>query len=417
MNSSTKSLLIIGLLFFLFGFVTWLNSVLIPFLGISCELTNFQSFFVTFAFYIAYFVTALPSAKLLEKTGLKKGISTGLVVMALGSLLFIPAAYSRSFVLFLIGLFVQGTGLSIMQTATNPYVTMLGSIESAAKRISIMGICNKLAGALSPIILSAALLKDSSLLSEKISLALPDDKIVLLNEMASKIVMPYIIIFVVLAILALLINFSPLPEVDAGEKEDKKTSILDVLKFRHLVLGVISLFLYVGVEVLAGDSVIRYAMSQNIQPVYMFGINIADYTLYTTYTLISMIVGYILGIVLVPNYLSQSKMLAVCAIIGISFSLLVIIQSGFVSVLFVALLGLANAMMWPTIFPLAISKLGVYTKTGSALLIMAIAGGAIIPLIYGKLADSIGLNSAYIILIPCYAFILYFAIRGSKTGN
>ena len=157
------SLFVIGILYFVFGFVTWLNGTLIPFLKIACELSDFLAYFVTFAFYISYFVMALPSSFILEKTGFKNGIAIGLFVMAIGSALFIPASYERSYILFLIGLFILGTGLSLMQTAVNPYVTILGPIESAAKRISIMGICNKFAGIIAPLLLATLLFRGRSI--------------------------------------------------------------------------------------------------------------------------------------------------------------------------------------------------------------------------------------------------------------
>lgn len=404
---------IIGGLFFIFGFITWLNSVLIPYLKIACELNNFESYLVAFAFYISYLVMALPAGMILKKTGFKKGMSMGLLVIAAGALIFIPAALTRTYVLFLIGLFVQGTGLAILQTASNPYITILGPPESAAKRISIMGICNKLAGAIAPIVLGAVALKNIDSLKVRLVNLNMADKIAELNTLASRVILPYIIIFIVLILLSVLIYFSTLPEIDTDHEDEtvavansNKTSIL---QFPHLLLGVLALFLYVGVEVMAGDSIISYGASQ--------GIALSTAKFFTTMTLISMLVGYIIGIICIPKYFSQERALKFSAVLGVIFSIAAIYTSGFTSVAFIALLGLANALMWPAIWPLAIGGLGRFTKTGSSLLIMGIAGGALIPLLYGRLADLINTQQAYWIMVPCYLFIGYFGTYGYKIKS
>ncbi|HEX2934851.1 MAG TPA: sugar MFS transporter [Bacteroidales bacterium] len=425
-------MIIIGVLFFLFGFVTWLNGILIPFLRTACNLADYQAYFVTFAFYISYFVMALPMSKVLKKTGFHNGMTVGLWLMAAGALVFIPAAYSRSFILFLAGLFVQGTGLTILQTASNPYVTILGPAESAAKRISIMGICNKIAGTLAPIILATALIKDSASVDEKYLNSLDAlQKAQVLDELARQVVFPYLIMAGFLFVLGLLLRLTPLPEIDMN-KEDQSTEGLrvelrKVISYPNLLWGVIALFFYVGVEVIAGDTIIRYGQS--------LGISMDSAKYFTSLTLLGMILGYILGIILIPKYISQSKALAIAAILGIFFSIGAIytpnagsIQMPFrdlltwepvtltipFTVLFVAILGLANAIMWPAIWPLALNGLGRYTKTGSALLIMAIAGGALLPLLYGRLVDGFSAQTAYWILIPAYLLILWFATKGCK---
>ena len=409
-SQTNRSILIIGALFFIFGFVTWLNSVLIPYLKIACELNNFESYLVAFAFYISYLVMALPSAWILKVTGFKKGMSLGLLVMAVGALIFVPAAYSRTYELFLLGLFVQGTGLAILQTAANPYVTILGPIESAAKRISIMGICNKVAGAIAPIILGAIALKDVDYLIEDLKIMPAAQKIAELDLLSERVIFPYLIMMAVLIILAIMIYFSTLPEVDTDQEDEvlAQTNInkKSIFHFPHLLLGAIALFLYVGVEVIAGDTVISYGAAQ--------GIPFATAKFFTTYTLIAMIVGYIVGILTIPKFLSQEKALRISAIIGIVLGLGAIFTDGFVSVLCISLLGIANALVWPAIWPLAIAGLGRFTKIGSSLLIMAIAGGAIMPLVYGYFADLSSPQQAYWVVIPCYLFILFFATSGYK---
>lgn len=400
--------IILGSLFFIFGFVTWLNGTLIPYLKIACELNNFQSLLVAFAFYISYFVMALPSSWILEKSGFKNGMTLGLWIMAFGALLFIPAAQMRIYWIFLTGIFVIGTGLSILQTASNPYITIVGPIESAAKRISIMGICNKIAGVCAPIILGAIILSDADTLVNEIASLNPGDKALRLDELASRVIMPYSVMAVVLVGLGLMIRYSPLPEIDADVEVDLDNAG-KIWNFPNLVFGVIALFLYVGAEVIAGDTIGNYGQTQ--------GIPLSEAKNFTAYTLSAMVIGYIIGIFAIPKLISQEKALAASAIVGILFTIIAVFTEGYTSVLFIALLGLANALVWPAIWPLAIAGLGRFTKTGSALLIMAIAGGALLPLIYGALADnpSIGNQKAYWILVPCYLFILWYAGRGKKS--
>jgi glucose/galactose transporter len=405
-------MLIIGALFFIFGFVTWANGTLIPYLKIACELTTQEAMLVTFAFYISYAVMAFPSSWVLKRTGFKKGMMLGLLFMAAGALIFIPAANSRTYSAFLLGLFVIGTGLALLQTACNPYVTILGPIESAAKRISIMGICNKGAGALAPLIMGAIMLDNADALQTRLATMDSAARAIELNALASKVIVPYIIIAVVLTLLAVFIYFSSLPEIKAeGEDEAEHASSVNresIFSYPYLWLGFITLFLYVGVEVMAGDTISIYGNS--------LGISLDAAKHFTTYTMIGMLVGYLVGIVAIPRYLSQSTALKFSAILGILFTMGAIFTSGATSVFFIAILGLANALVWPAIWPLAINGLGKYTKTASALLIVGIAGGALLPRLWASLEKSVGLQQAYWIMVPCYLFILYFAISGHKVG-
>ncbi|HJY22497.1 MAG TPA: sugar MFS transporter [Hanamia sp.] len=418
LNRNTYAIVIIGILFFIFGFVTWLNGTLIPFLKLACQLeTDTQAFFVTFSFYMAYFFLAIPSSYVLKKTGFKNGMALGLFVMAIGSVIFIPAAYSRSFGLFLTGLFVQGTGLAILQTASNPYISILGPIESAAKRISIMGICNKTAGMLSPIIVGALVLKNASVIEEKI-IATTDvlQKNILLDELAQRVITPYAIMAIVLVIMAFMITKSSLPEIEAEEKpidvarpDLQKTS---VFQYPHLLLGVLCLFLYLGVEVMAGDAIGMYGKHM--------GMPLDETKYFTSFTLFAMLTGYVIGIFTIPKFISQQKALAISAVLGIIFSTGVFVSEGYAAITFIALLGLANALMWPAIFPLAIDGLGKFTKIGSALLIMGIAGGAIIPLVYTNLRDHFHFSNEFSFLmcmIPAYVYIFYYAVKGFRMGK
>jgi len=419
-NSYTYSLFIIGTLFFVFGFVTWLNGTLIPFLKLACDLqTDAQALLVTFAFYMAYFFLALPSSAILNRTGFKKGMALGLVIMAAGALLFIPAAYTRSFPVFLSGLFVQGMGLALLQTASNPYVSVIGPIASAASRISIMGICNKVAGAISPLILSAIVLRDASDIEHRIQNT--TDVLLrsqLLASLAQRIVVPYVVMAAVLVLLALMVAFSALPEIEEESDQWNDTAASagkkNVFQFPHLLLGAVCIFVYVGAEVMAGDVIGPYGKAQ--------GISLDETRNFTSFTLWAMVVGYGVGIVGIPKYISQQQALKYSAVLGVVFSVLAYFTQGYISVAFIALLGLANALMWPAIFPLAIDGLGRFTKTGSALLIMGIAGGAIIPQVYGWLVSDRGVAlpaqlAFTVCVIPCYIYIFYYAVAGHRVGK
>lgn len=404
-------MIIIGSLFFIFGFVTWLNSLLIPYLRIACELTEIQSYLVTFAFYIAYLVMAPVSTWVLNKFGFKNGMAVALGILAVGALLFIPAAFMRTYLLFLTGLFVMGGGLAILQTASNPYITILGPVETAARRISIMGICNKFAGALAPIILGYFLRLDEAdkVQSQLASMDAAASKQAL-DQIALQVVNPYIGIVIVLVLLAIWVSKSTLPEVEgdteetnSGESTDSKHSIFD---FPHVLLGFVALFAYVGVEVLAGDTIIAYGN--------FLGIPLTTAKFFTAFTMVSMVLGYIVGIIAIPKYFSQEAALKVCAIMGLVLTVGIVATDGILSLTLVGLLGLANSLVWPAIWPLALKGVGRFTSAASGILVMGIAGGAVIPLLYGALSHSVGAHQAYWIALPCYLYILYYAISGHK---
>lgn len=406
-------LVIIGTLFFIFGFVTWANSQLIPYLRIACELSTTQSFLVATAFFAAYFVMALPSSYILKKTGFHKGMSLGLLVMASGALLFIPAAGARSYPLFLTGLFIIGTGLALLQTASNPYVTVLGPLESAAQRISIMGICNKLAGIIAVYILGSIVLKDVDPLKAKLLTLSPAEKAVELDALASRVVGPYVIIAIVLTVLAVAIYFIRLPDIEE-EKEgterthsDEKTSIF---QFPHLVLGALAIFFYVGAEVISYDSFAGFGE--------YLGFPLSKASAFATYTGYGLLAGYVFGILTIPSVFSQRKVLIVNTILSMVLVVAAMLTKGMVAVVCFAGLGFSNAIMWPAIWPLAMEGLGKFTKTGAALLIMGIVGGAVLPLLYGEVSSWLkSLQTGYVMMIPCYLFILYFATTGYKAGK
>jgi len=406
----SSPIVIIGTLFFIFGFITWLSAVLVPYLKIACELNNFQSYLVAFSFYIAYFFMSVPSGWLLEHTGYKKGMTIGLLVMAVGSVVFVPAALTRTYGLFLTGLFIQGAGMALLQTASNPYVTIIGPIESAAKRISIMGICNGIAGVIAPAILGFITLQGADEIVARITTMTPQQKDIELTALASRVIVPYLLIMISLIILAVFLYFSNLPDINSEEENAisdegslKKTSIF---QFPHLLLGVFAIFLYTGVEVIAGNTIISYGVYLNIP--------ISTARFFSSFTIFAMLVGYVIGIIGIPKYFSQKRALIISSVLGVIFAFVALMTKGFTSVMFVALFGLANSLMWPSIWPLAIKGLGRFTKVGSSMMVMAICGAAVIPLLYGKIADVIDPRNAYWIVIPIYLYILFYATIGHK---
>lgn len=420
-RQTTISILLIGVLFFVFGFVTWVNAILIPYFKIACELTNFQSYFVAFAFYISYFVMSVPSSYLLRAVGFKKGMMTGFLVMAVGAFVFVPAALTRTYAIFLIGLFLIGVGLAILQTAANPYITVLGPQNRAAQRISIMGICNKAAGILAPILFAAVILRatDTDLFSQLAGMT-PDQKSGALDALVRRVIVPYSVMGCVLIGLGLLVRFSPLPEINTEHETDEvavanrgKTS---VFQFPHLVLGAVAIFMHVGTQVVAIDTIIGYAGSM--------GITLLTAKAFPSYTLFATICGYILGIALIPNRLSQVTIFRLCTVLGLVLTLLIVFAKGNVtwlgyqadvSIWFVVMLGLANSLVWAGIWPLALDGLGRFTKVGAALLIMGLSGNAILPVIYGYLADQYGLREAYWVLFPGYLYLAFYAFYGHRV--
>jgi len=405
-----KAMGIIGTLFFIFGFVTWLNSVLIPFLKQACEISDFEVFFVTFAFYISYLVMAIPSSAILKKIGFTKGMSLGLLIMAGGSLIFIPAAYTRSFPLFLLGLFAQGTGLTLLQAASNPYVTILGPIEKAAQRISIMGICNKVAGMIGIFVLVQLLFSDATELSAKIETLTGAAREAELQALAQRVVVPYLVMTVVLLALAVMVRKSDLPEINTEEEDGAVAEDAGARKGipPHLLLGVVCIFAYVGVEVLAIDSLALYGEYNGLEKMVATNLGI--------YSLIALTVGYLSGIVLIPKFISQKTGLIICASMALVLSVGALATHGWTSIICIILLSLSHALMWPGIWPLAMNKAGKYTKIGAAFMVMAICGGAILPLIYGAIAKGTDRHIAYVVMLPCYLYILYYGLSGHKVG-
>lgn len=415
------SIFIIGLLFFIFGFVSWVNAILIPYFKIACELTHFKAYLVTFAFYISYFIMSVPSSFLLKKVGFKKGMMIGFWAMSVGAFIFVPAALTRTYEIFLIGLFTIGAGLAILQTAANPYITVLGPKESAAQRISIMGIFNKGAGILAPLIFAAVILKatDTDLFSQLATMS-EGEKNVALDELIRRVIVPYTFVGTALLGLGLMVRYSPLPEINTEqESPEVATANMDkksIFQFPHLILGAIGIFLHVGTQVIAIDTIIGYANSMNIP--------LMEAKSFPSYTLFATICGYILGIITIPKYMSQVTALRICTILGTLLTLLIIYAKGEVafaghvtdiSIWFVVLLGLANSLVWAGIWPLALDGLGKFTKLGASIMIMGLCGNAILPLFYGYLADKLDVRHAYWVLFPCYLYLVFYAVHGYRV--
>jgi FHS family L-fucose permease-like MFS transporter len=415
------SLVILAILFFMFGFVSWVNAILIPYFRIACELNHFQSYLVTFSFYIAYLVMSVPASYLLKKIGFKNGIMVGFWGMSAGALIFIPAALSRTYGVFLAGLFTIGSGLSVLQTAANPYITILGSKERAAQRISIMGICNKGAGIIAPLVLAAVILKpgDTALFARLPMMGVIQRDIAL-DALIRRVVFPYSAVAFLLAVLGLIVRYSPLPEINT-EQEDGDLAAVNagrksIFQFPHLILGAIAIFLHVGTQVIAVDTIIGYANSM--------GIGLLRAKAFPSYTLMATICGYLAGIALIPRFISQLRALQACTLLGSLLTLLIIYVKGRATILgytadlsiwFVVLLGLANSLVWTGIWPLALDGLGRYTKLGASIMVMGLCGNAILPLLYGRMADAYSVRSAYWVLFPCYLYLVFYAFKGWRV--
>lgn len=413
-SSPLRSLAIVGVLFFIIGFFTWINGPLITFVRLAFDLDEVNAFLVLMVFYLSYFFLALPAAALLKRTGMKRGLAISLFVMAVGAAMFGEFSTQRWYPGALSGLFVIGGGLALLQTAVNPYVSILGPIESAAQRIALMGICNKVAGILAPIVIGTLVLHGVGDLATQVEAADAAGKAALLDAFAAKIHLPYLVMAGVLVVVAIGILFSPLPEVkpaevNAARIEDGGVDGRGLSRFPHLWLGVLCLFVYVGVEVLAGDAIGAYGNG--------FGLSLDQTKFFTSFTLTAMLLGYLAGLVAIPRFVSQERYLAISAGLGVLFALGALLTHGYVSVGFVAALGFANAMMWPAIFPLAIKGLGRHTETGSALLIMGIAGGAILPQAFAVLKQHYDFQAVFAgLAIPGYLYILYYALAGHRVG-
>lgn len=407
-------------MFFMFGFTSWINAILIPYFKISFELSHVQSYFVTFAFYISYLLFSVPASYLLKNVGFKKGMMIGFWVMSCGAFLFVPAAITMTYELFLLGLFSIGAGLSLLQSAANPYITILGPKERAAQRFSIMGICNKCAGILAPLLFAAVIFKATdSVMLNNLSTMSPDERSTVLHELIQRVIIPYACVGAFLFLIGLFIRYSPLPEINTEHESEEvaqaNSSKTSIMQFPHLVLGAIAIFLHVGTQVISIDTVISYAATMNL--------NLIEAKIFPSYTLTAQICAYFVGIFFIPKFFSQLSALRVSTILGIILTLLIIFSKGQVTFLghtndislwFVVMLGLANSLVWAGIWPLALDGLGRFTKIGASLMVMGLAGNAILPMVYGYFVDIFNARDAYWVLFPCYMYLVFYAFRGYR---
>ena len=408
------SLAMVGCLFFVFGLVSWVNSILVPYFKVACDLqSGVQTYLVTFAFYIAYLVMTVPASFLLKKVGYKKGAKIGLWIMAAGALMFWPAALTRTYGMFLAALFVIGTSLAILQSVANPFVTIIGPIESAAKRISIMGICNKFAGIIAPLLFAAAVIRpeDKEIMAAVESGVLVGPaKEAALDQMIQGVIAPYVILAAFLFIFGFLFYKSPIKDInpDTDNKsvegtQDRKS----VWAYPYLVLGVIALFCHLGSQQISIATIIQYAQSM--------GLSLDAAKVFPSYTLACILGGYLLGVIFIPKYITQQKALVVCTVTGLILSSLVLLLPVKSSIWCVVLLGVPNSLIYAGIWPLAIRGLGKWTTLGSSLLVMALCGNAIVSLLYGLMTDYMSLQASYWLLLPCFIYMIYYAVWGYKV--
>lgn len=419
-QSSLIPMAIVATLFFILGFATWLNGSLMPFLQQVLQLSPFQASLIIFSFYIAVTFTAIPSAMIIRKVGYKNGMALGMATMMVAGLLFIPAAKTQVFALFLFAQLVMGAGQTLLQTAVNPYVVRIGPEESAAARVSVMGILNKGAGVVAPIVFTALILSDfKGFVGKELSQADID-------AMANGLILPYLGMALFIGILGFAVTKMPLPELIDDADEQQPGQVKKALAHPSLALGIVALFVYVAVEVIAGDTIGSFALSLGVE----------QYSVMTSYTMGCMVLGYFLGILLIPHVLSQQAALTISALLGCVLTLAIVTGSnesvvistllGLKSVLpdtllLIAVLGFANAIVWPAVWPLALSGLGKLTSVGSGLLVMGIAGGAFGPLFWGLASGGVksaeAQQMAYIVMLPCYLFILFYAVKGHKMKS
>ena len=407
------SLLMLGCLFFVFGLVSWVNSILIPYFKVVCDLqSGLQAYLVTFAFYIAYLVMTVPASFLLKKVGYKRGTQIGLWIMALGALMFWPAALTRTYAMFLAALFVIGTSLAILQSVANPFVTIIGPHESAAKRISVMGICNKLAGIIAPLLFAAVVIRpgDKEIMSAiEHGVLLGEARDLALDQLIKGLIPPYVILAAILFVFGFIFYNSPIKDINPDSDNKTTAGVSDrpsVWSYPYLVLGVIALFCHLGSQQISVATIIEYAQS--------LGLGLESAKVFPSYTLACILGGYLLGVIFIPKYVTQQKALVICTVTGMVLSVLVLLLPIKASIWCLVLLGVPNSLIYAGIWPLAIRGLGKWTTLGSSLLVMALCGNAVLSLLYGLMTDYMSLQSSYWLLLPCFAFMIYYAVWGYR---
>ena len=395
-------------LFFLWGISNNLTGILIPHLRKALQLTNTQSTFVDTAVYLAYFLTAIPAGLILNKFGYKKGIITGLLVFSLGAFLFIPAANTRTFEVFLLGLFIIGCGLTILETAANPYATKLGDPEGATTRLNLAQSFNGLAAFLAPMIGTLFILSGKSYSAMELSLMPNADKLAYLTTEASSVKVPYMILGGFLLLLAVVFMVLKFPEFKEESKNNTTGSIGEALKQKHLVWAVIAQFFYVGAQVCVTSFFVRMAISGGGVDEKTAGYYLGIYGLL-------FMSGRFIGTIIM-RYIKPAKLLSLYAFLCILLSFIAIYADGKNVVLALGGLGFFMSIMFPTIFSLGIKDLNENTKPASSLIVMSIIGGAIFPVIMGKIIDnsSDNIQKGYIVPLICFFVVLFFGIKGHQ---
>jgi MFS transporter, FHS family, L-fucose permease len=411
-NNYLIPFVLITSLFFMWGIANNLNGILIPHLRKALQLTNMQSTFVDTAVYMAYFLMAIPAGIILKKFGYKKGIIMGLLIFSAGALLFIPAANMQAYSVFLLGLFILGCGLTILETAANPYATRLGEPEGATFRLNLAQSFNGLAVAVGPIIGALFILSGKEYTKDQLALMPEVEKIAYLTSEAQSVKMPYMVLGLSLIVLAIIFYFMNLPELSDKEGQAAKNTeggVFDTLKYSHVRWAVITQFFYVGAQVCVTSFFVRMAMSGGVDE------KTAGYYLGTIYGTLFMIGRFAGSFVL--KYIDPAKLLSLYAIASILLSAVAIFTKGELVVYALGGMGFFMSIMFPTIFSLGITGLKEETKAASSLIVMAIIGGAIFPVIMGGIIDGSGDNiqMGYIVPFLCFFVIWYFGWKGHKV--
>ena len=388
-------------LFFIWGFITCLNDILIPHLKGVFDLSYSQAMLVQFCFFGAYFLVSLPSGSLVKKLGYQKGIVIGLTVAALGCLCFYPAASLHSYPIFLMALFILASGITLLQVSANPYVSMLGDPRTASSRLTMTQAFNSLGTTIAPFFGAFLILNQAA---ESISA----------QESAKSVQMPYVLLSAMLLVLAAIFAYIKLPNVSSIQSEIKTGEASEngsAWQYRHLILGAVGIFVYVGAEVSIGSFLVNFFAEPNIA-----ALEESEAAKYIAYYWGGAMVGRFIGAAIMQK-VDAGKLLAFNASVASILIIIAIFSSGGLAMGAILLVGLCNSIMFPTIFSLALNGLGKHTSQGSGILCLAIVGGAIIPLIQGVVADHIGIQLSFLLPILCYVFIAYYGLLGSKPIN
>ena len=434
-NKSYKSALIfLTTLFFLWGFITVLVDSLVPRLKDVFEMSYAKTVLVQFAFFTAFFVVSVPAGAILSKIGYRKGIVLGLIIMALGCLLFYPAAEFRNFTIFLIGYFTLAGGITVLQVAANPYVALLGSEEGASSRLNLSQAFNSLGTTIAPVVGALFLLSDSVKTSEEINVLSTLEKVDYYAAEAATVQTPFLLIATFIGILAVVFAFIKLPKV---MQESPKGGYLSLLKNKLMLMGALGIFVYVGAEVAIGSFLVNYFDDMNLAILVAENdtmMNIAN-TIASTFnksfsnsdpkSLLGIFIIFYWGGAMIGRFVGAyltkiilpGKVLSIFALLAILMIVISINTQGLLSMWSILAVGLFNSIMFPTIFTLTLEGLGDLKAQASGLLCMAIVGGAIIPFVFGSLIDNFGFKTAFILTLICYGYIMYYGRLKHMKAN